>query len=162
MITALVLSRTMIAQYLSTFVCPGCRRTDRPHQVFYPRYTRRENEIELRYDMQCACGKCARLQVRLPILLLGYLMVSHEMLQADMGGDATCSWMTVEPATDKELLIQRTHEYWEIMRQLPTGLEPPSAADRSGLELDEQGWRDFLKRMQLGTDGVADASASAD
>ncbi len=150
----------MIGQYLSTFVCPACGRNDKQHQVFYPRTTRHGNEIQLRFNMQCACGKCTPLTVKLPILFLGYLMVRDAILESDMGGDATFTWMTVEPSADNGFLAQRTREYREIMEQLPSGLEPPCTADRTGLNLNEQEWRDFLKRMQLGTDDCAEAGSS--
>ncbi len=157
MSSRLVFMSWILGHLVSRFSCRKCGNAEECKTVHYPMITRRGDQVELRYRVECGCGQTGWLRVQLPILLFGFLLAWQILFEADKRGRAP--HVPVQVIGQQSKLFPRLlGEYMRLISALPaTGTTTPTAADQAAFELNDQAWTDFLKRM--GFDGDAPAES---
>lgn len=157
MATRLIFPNWLIAHFAARFTCSKCGHSDGTMTVHYPFITRRGDQVELRFPTRCACGQAGSFRVRLPLLLFGFLLAWLVLIDADQR--ARNSVATLPVLAHKSPLFRRlVGEYMQLISRLPAGAPAePSAADQVALELGDDEWAQFLKRM--GFNGGAPAES---
>jgi hypothetical protein len=155
MATQLVFVTWIIAHLANRLSCGKCGLAKPSRTIYYPTITRRENQVELRFRVRCACGQGGSLRVQLPVLLFGYILAQQAMLEAHKRGRTSVASMQVM-GHESKLFSQFVREYVELIGRLPpAATADPTETDQIAFELNDEQWAEFLKRM--GFEGGAPA-----
>jgi hypothetical protein len=154
--------------------CPGCGRMDGWFQLHVPQLTLSSDGscVRIVYPVQCSCGRHGHVSTRLPILLYGYLLARVQILEARKSRKQP---KQVKPARSQLLDkfirdFESAIDHYASVRSTIEGTRPsehhtnrprspnePSELDRLSFGLDDDSWRDFLKRLGLSEDDQENA-----
>jgi hypothetical protein len=154
----LVLPHEVICHYLHLmhYRCKNCGGFTYPLRVLYPAVRLNDNEAEVSYPVVCGCNRRACLQIRLPVLLFGYVLARTQALEAFARRNQSKASMCVVPQPSKAL-EDMVADFARVMAAYDGGpAGQPTDLDRINFGLGEAEWSDFLRR--LGLDGGTEAS----
>ncbi len=152
MAARLVFLNWIVAHLIGRFSCAGCGAAEQPRIVHYPAITRRGDQVELRFRVECSCGKTGWLRVQLPVLLFGYLLAWQMIFEADKHGRAARAPVQVM-GHESALFPRIIAEYVQLVGRLPTASTEPTYADQVGFRLNDEEWGKFIKRLGFEGDG---------
>jgi hypothetical protein len=146
-------SHALRADLLAGRRCPQCDRLDPPLAVLDPEITEHEDVVELRFATLCACGRVATFELKLPALMLGYVLVHDELRRAAM--PPQCRLM-VKPK-GSGLFEEFVRTYVDLLDARPRGSLPPTPIDEVKQEPGEPARQEPL-RLELEQESQGSAS----
>jgi len=159
----------MLSEFRSGVVCDKCSQSGQMLTFHVPEIKRKGVFVEIWYRYKCTCGWGSALRVELPLLLFGYVLARLAMIDTFRRRLSKSTVPVLDGRCKQFFDFVRDFEnlFEEYSKIHTAGLLPPdkrgdelakatpnspTELDRLRFNLQDEDWREFLRRMGFGAD----------